>query len=711
MPDIDQIEVADSTRVLIVDDDPSIRFLMREALRNGGFEVAEADNGADGLALFRTFRPEIVLLDIQMPHLDGFGTITEIRQQPTGKTVPIVMVTGIDDAASIRRAFDAGATDFMVKPINWPLIEHRVRSILAANQASADLQASHEKLSGLEQLAPDLAIIAARDGRILERLSQRHEDAAATHPTSAGQETIHELWPAEIANALLQSIRRTLRTRASLSHEFELEGPAGERSYQARLEAQGRDRVLIVVQEVTARHRADADVYQLAYYDAETGLPNANLFAKVAEAQLSDARLTDTSLAILFLIFEKLDRITDVLDPAITVDARRTVAQRIDESLRGADCVATIDDAEGALPVARAGDNQFTVLLTGIRGRSDAGAVAERIHKSFEAGFTFAGQNFDASPRIGISVYPQDGKYVGELVKAAETAAQEARAIGAETQLFFSDTMRLRAADKVDQADELRWALENGQLELHYQPRVDLASREIVGAEAFLRWPHPLRGFVPLDELLPLAEATGLILPIGEMVLRQACEQAEAWQAIGASPLRVSVNLSRQEFAHGSLLDRVARVLSETGLAPRQLELELTERMLMRARESVNQLEQLKSLGVGLVLDDFGTGYTSLTYLKQFPLDGLKIDQSFIAGLEHDDGDLAVSSAIIDLAHRLNLRVIAEGVESEEQLTFLHDQGCDEIQGYLFSPPLPAAEFETFVTTYSNRSQPAIASV
>jgi diguanylate cyclase (GGDEF)-like protein len=710
VPDIGNIEAASSTRVLIVDDDPSIRFLMREALKNGGFEVAEADNGADGLALFRSFRPDVVLLDIQMPHLDGYGTIAEIRQQPAGKMVPIVMVTGIDDPDSIRRAFDEGATDFMVKPINWPLLEHRVRSILAANQASAELQASHQKLSELEQLAPDLAIIAARDGRILEWLSQRHDDTAQRRAGDAEQ-TLNHLWPAPVADTLLQCARRALRTRESQSCEFELQGPAGERHYQARIEAQGRDRVLIVVQEVTTRHAVDADVYQLAYYDAETGLPNSNLFKKVAEAQLSDARLTDNGLAILFLIFDKLDRITDVLDPSVATDARRTVAQRIDESLRGADCVATIDDADDALPVARLGDNQFTVLLTGIRGRSDAAVVGERIRKSFENGFLFGGQHFDTKPRIGISVFPQDGNGINELVKAAEIAAEEARAIGAKNEVFFSNTMRLRAADKVDQTDELRWALENEQLELHYQPRIDLATREIVGAEAFLRWPHPLRGFVPLDEVLPLAEATGLILPIGEMVMRKACEQAEAWQSLRPSPLRVSVNLSRQEFAHGGLLDRITRVLGETGLAPQQFELELTERMLMRARDSLNQLEKLKGLGIGLVLDDFGTGYTSLSYLKQFPLDGLKIDQSFIAGLNHDAGDSAVSSAIIDIAHRLQIRVIAEGVESQDQLDFLDHQGCDEVQGYLFSPPLPASEFETFVAAYPKDSRPAIASV
>ena len=675
-------------RILVVDDDVTLLRLMSETLKAAGFSVMDAKNGAEAVEKCREFRPNLVLLDIEMPEMDGFSACVQMRRDADEKALPIVMVTGLDDAASIHRAFEAGATDFILKPINWPLFQYRVSAILAAAHISAELASSTEKIHSLERVTPDIALVVGRDGVILDQLG-------VSFSGKHGQQTLEDLWPREIAAIMRQRVKRVLKTRKNTSCEFELWGESGSRYYEARFLVDGRRRVLVVVQEVTAR-TSDTELYQLAYYDDSTRLPNRHLFEKNAASYLADAKLRERRLGVLCIEFDKLDpvsRLSRVEREAVLEDAANRLVRAIGEQ--------EIDphprDGKRASAVARLSATQFGVLLTEVSSRDDAAEVAAKIWEVFEEETEPEAHPAQLKPIIGISLYPEDGEEVSTLVTAAEAAMQEARVAEDAGACFYSDSAE-GGRDRFDLTEELQWAIAQQQLQLHYQPRAVIDSGDIVGVEALLRWHHPLRGFVSLEELMPLAEASGLIKSIGEWVLFTACTAAWQWNKRTRTPLRVSVNLSHQEFFRPDLIEKIDDILRRTRLDPGLLQLELTERTLMRAEDPVSSLNALHELGVGFILDDFGTGYSSLSYLKEFPMQALKIDRTFVRGLPDSRKDAAVCEVIIETAHKFGLKAVAEGVENVEQADFLQRHRCDEMQGYLLSEPLPLDDLQSFLS-------------
>ncbi len=690
-------------RVLIVDDDPALLLLMSETLKRAGFTVAQAADGAQAIGRCREFQPDVVLLDIEMPEMDGFSACANIRRDAHSRDLPIVMVTGFDDAVSIHRAFKAGATDFISKPINWPLFEHRVRAILAARETSAELEAKCQTISSLKRVAPDVALIVTRNGKILEHLGHPVTDGNP-YPTGT-MASLEDLWSAEIVRAMRQRISRVLKTRQSVSYEFGLRDETGSRYYEGRFLIDGRERVLLVVQEVTAHKTPQTEIYKLAYYDPVTCLPNRHLFEKGAEACLTEARLRERGLAFLYLTFNALDQINTELGRAGKEEALRKVADRLVRSLREADCLARLDEDPAAIGVARLSGNQFVVLLIDIHSHDHAASVADRIPAAFDDRMTCENHQVDITPCMGISLFPQDGQDVATLMKAAQGAMQEASLAGDDAVRFASETAPVDALVQLDLATELRCAIEQDQLQLYYQPKINVDTGDIVGAEALLRWLRPPRGFVPLNELLALAETTGLIVRLGDWVLYTACKQAATWHKLGLPPLHVSVNLSHQEFSRCDLLERVTEILGKTGMDPRYLEFELTEQTLMRAQHAVSELKKLKELGISLALDDFGTGYSSLAHLKHYAIDALKIDYTFVHGVPGNAEDVAVCEVIINMAHTLGLKAVAEGVETTAQLEFLRGLGCDEIQGFLVSEPLPPQELELYLSQGQNRER------
>lgn len=435
-----------------------------------------------------------------------------------------------------------------------------------------------------------------------------------------------------------------------------------------------------------ARRQAEDRVRHLATYDELTGVVNRNMFGQRLDHALAQARRNDQPFSVLFLDLDRFKNINDTFGH----DAGDGVLREVAERLRG--CLRESDT------VGRFGGDEFLVLLEAMPQPTHSAVVAQKLLAAIARPFTIDAQDFQLTASIGISTYPADGEDAQSLLKNADTAMYRAKEQGKNNYQFYSAQMNVHTRERMALESGLRAALERNEFVLHYQPKIDLGSRRIVGMEALVRWQHPINGLIAPAQFIPVAEETGLIVPIGEWVLRTACAQSKSWREQGLPPLRIAVNLSPRQFADEHLLQDVERMLSETGMDSAALELEVTEGMVMQNPERAAMLlGKLRTAGVIVAIDDFGTGYSSLSYLKRFPIDSLKIDRSFIKDLPLDTEDAAITQAIIVMAHSLGLKVIAEGVETEDQAGFLRAHGCDEAQGYYFSKPVPAHEFARLV--------------
>ena len=436
-----------------------------------------------------------------------------------------------------------------------------------------------------------------------------------------------------------------------------------------------------IVRDVTERMQAQQHLQFLAHHDALTSLPNRALFIERLNHALTRAHWTKRSLAVLFLDMDRFKNINDTLGHNIGDSALNVIAQRLLSCVREGDTVA------------RLGGDEFTVLLEDIATADDVPAVAEKIIDVLSRPFVAEGREFVITASVGISLYPNDGEDSVRLLRHADTAMYRAKEQGRNKYQFYSAEMGAKALEKFTLETNLRHALERGEFMLHYQPQVSLSTGRVMGVEALLRWQHPELGMIFPSQFLSVAEETGLMKSIDEWVLQTACTQAQVWQSVRHLPLTIIVNLSGRTFSEPRLVEIVARTLGTTGLAPGLLELEITENVVMQnAPATVETLEALSRMGVKLAIDDFGTGYSSLSYLKRFPLDTLKIDQSFVSDITTDEDDTAIVTAIIAMGKSLQLRVVAEGVETKGQLTFLREQECDGMQGYLFNRPVTADE-------------------
>ena len=457
------------------------------------------------------------------------------------------------------------------------------------------------------------------------------------------------------------------------------------------------------------RRQAEDRIRQLAYYDDVTGLPNRFFFRERLGQALGLARRNKHQLALLFLDLDNFKRINDTLGHSIGDLLLIEVASRLSSSLRDNDSLFQGYAGKGDEGLARFGGDEFTVLLPEIRHGEDAGLVARRILDSFAEPVTLAGHEVIVSGSIGIAVYPEDGQDTEALLKNADMAMYFAKRESGDSFRFFTEAMDRAALKRLTMEKHLRQALALGELSLHYQPQVDVQSGDISGMEALLRWESAVLGTISPVEFIPLAEETNLIVPIGEWVMRTACSQAKVWQDAGLHIPRVAVNVSVRQFAQTGFPALVGRILKETGLHPSALEIEITESVLMKDGEmAITTLRELKALGVQLAIDDFGTGYSSLAYLKQFPIDRLKIDRTFVCALNTDMHDRAIASAVIALAENMNLSVTAEGVETENQLAFLKSRNCNEAQGYYLSRPLPVEQMGEFIRQSGSRKQPCV---
>jgi diguanylate cyclase (GGDEF)-like protein/PAS domain S-box-containing protein len=438
--------------------------------------------------------------------------------------------------------------------------------------------------------------------------------------------------------------------------------------------------------DIRERREAEETIRKLAYHDSLTGLPNRALFEDRLQMALAQAKRHDEKLAVLFLDVDGFKLVNDTLGHTSGDRLLQLVAQDLSALVRDCDTVA------------RVGGDEFTILLPSLDEAEDVSEVAQRILECLRQPRLIAGQEFRATASIGITTFPADGEDGETLLRNADTAMYRAKDNGRDHYQLFTPAMNERVADRLSFEQSLRQALIKNELAVFYQPIVDVTSGRVVAAEALVRWFHPSRGLVAPDEFIPLAEETGIILDIGDFILREATQQYVRWREQGLELNRVTVNVSARQLQQEDMVDRVSRIIAETGIEPRRLQMEITEGAVLKNVDyAIAMLRELREMGVGIALDDFGTGYSSLTYLKRFPVDAVKIDRSFVRDLDHDAHDATIVSTVIGMAQTMGLRVIAEGVETPQQLEFLRARRCAEYQGYLFSRPVPPEEFFALV--------------
>jgi diguanylate cyclase (GGDEF)-like protein/PAS domain S-box-containing protein len=690
-------------RILIVDDDASGRRLTRATLQRAGFEVTEAEDGAKALEAMRELLPDLVLMDVSMPVMDGFTCCAELRQLPGGQRVPVVMMTGLDDVQSIERAFEVGATDFITKPINWPILAHRVRYMLRASAAINLLKQNQRRLSNAQRIGEmgdwewDV-----RQGRVIAseqawRIFGRDSGLGALEDDEF-LTTVHE----EDAERVRLACQRAIENGDDFAIEHRVISRGGAlRHVHQQVEVIEQDdsgravRLVGAVHDITRRKDAEEQVRRLAYFDTLTGLPNRLLFTEQLIKALAHAERHGQELAIMFIDLDDFKRVNDTLGHGAGDDLLKQIGTRLASSVRSLDSVSRHGFDDDCNTIARLGGDEFIVLLNNVSHAVDAASVARRLVSALAEPVTVMGNELYVSCSVGVATYPVDGSDIETLLMNADTAMYRAKESGRGGFQFYDRSMNAKARERLQTETLLRHAIERNEFVLHYQPRVELDSGRIVGAEALIRWQHPERGLLAPKEFIPLAEDAHLVIPIAEWVIGAVCRQIASWKAAGFKPIPVAINLAAPHLREKALPELVERVLREHALPSSLLEIEVTESILMHDPEvSLENARRLADLGVNLSIDDFGTGYSSLSYLKRLPICSLKIDQSFVRDIATDPDDAAIITAIIAMAHSLNLRVVAEGVETEAQRSFLRAHACDEFQGFLVSVPVPAQAFE-----------------
>jgi len=684
-----QLPKIEKPLVLVVADDEASRKAMWPVLEASGLRIMPATDGTAALDIFSKMDPDAVLIETASPAIDGPEICKSIRAKESGHDVPILMVVRKDDAEYVRRGYKAGASELIEHPIALAVLPYRIRHALQTARSLSDL-------TGLVRAIPDLIFIVNEDGEVQHGLSGPDATHTLQIKALATAEQIN-FYPCENDDTARACIKRALETGKTQIYEHELEGL--DIHLETRFVARDKHTVLAIVRDITERKSAEAEIYNLAYYDELTELPNRELFSQSLERTIKQAQRDDQKFAVLFVDLDRFKRINDTLGHSIGDELLKDVAGRLAKCTRSTDSVAHLHpEATEAIRLARLGGDEFVVKLYGIDSEETVAAIASRIITELTPPFTCGGHQFVVTPSIGIALYPQDGSTGEQLLMNADSAMYRAKNLGRNNYKFFSETMRTKSLHRLDLENLIRTAIDDKQFSLAFQPKVDAKTCRLVGAEALLRWQHPTRGAIAPDDFIPIAEETGLITPIGQWVLREACKQVKVWSTTTVGAVPVSVNISSHQFRDGGLGKSVFEALSEAGVKASFLELEITESVLLQdVDKTLVELRALKKSGVSLSIDDFGTGYSSLSYLKRFPIDTIKIDRSFVKDLHRDADDAAICAAILAMSTQLGLKVVAEGVETREQLDFLRSHGCHHIQGFIFGKPLSADAFLAFL--------------
>jgi diguanylate cyclase (GGDEF)-like protein/PAS domain S-box-containing protein len=693
------------TRILILEDVASDAELIERELRKA--DIAFTSNRVETKEAFlkalAEFEPDIVLSDYNLPQFSGLEALRLLKQGQI--SVPFILITGSLTEEVAVECMKEGADDYILKA-SLKRLPSAVLNALEKKEverdkekAIAELRESEERFQLVARATNDVIWdwnIAANTvwwSESYRTLFGYAKDQLRVEP-EWWQERLHP----DDKNRISSAIHAFLEGDVSFwSDEYrhrradDCYALVIDRAFILR-DGQGKAvRMIGSMMDITERKQAEERIDHLANYDSLTGLPNRALFEDRLPQSLSLAQRNHQMLVVMFLDLDRFKIINDTLGHTVGDQLLFGVAERLTRCLRGSDTVARFSGDRFALSLTQISRTEDAVKIAQ-RAENHAVEIAQSILDALKSPFNFQGQELYVTASIGISVYPDDGNHPQALLQNAGAALTRVKEQGGNGYQFYAVNMNAKALQQLALENGLRRALEREEFVLYYQPQVDINSRRILAVEALIRWQHPELGLVSPLDFIPLAESNGLIVPIGEWSLRTACAQAKCWQENGLPPLRMSVNLSARQFEQQDLLEMIARVLTETELDPSYLELELTESSIMKnADRTIDTLLRLKEMQIQIAIDDFGSGYSSLSHLKRFPIDRLKIDRSFVQEASTNPTDAAIIMAIITLAQNLRLKVIAEGVETAEQLKFLHLLRCDEIQGYLFSKPLAAS--------------------
>jgi diguanylate cyclase (GGDEF)-like protein/PAS domain S-box-containing protein len=689
--------MSEKKHLLLVDDEALNRDMLSRRLRHSEFEVAVAADGESALRYIGSHSVDLVLLDSMMPGLTGVEVLKALRATYTPEELPVIMVTALRDSDNVVEALNLGANDYITKPVDFPVALARIRGQLARKDAESALRMSEERYR--------LAARGANDGLWdwdLDSHRVYYSDrwkAMLGYDAAEIGETDRE-WFSRVHADDLEKLREELRAPQAGGDRdvFECEHRIRHRDGTYRwVRCRGA-----AVRDSSGRTLRMAgslsDVTEDKVFDPLTGLANRILFMDRLEQEFSHHQANPAArFAVLFLDVDRFKLVNDSLGHLAGDRLLVAMAERLICGVRCGD--TPVRPAPRDL-VARLGGDEFAILLSDLHDPAEAARVAQRILVELRQPFGLADRSIFCTVSIGIAAGGPAYQSAADLVRDADTAMYSAKSNGRCRAEVFDPAMRARVVERMEIENDLRHAMENREISVHYQPKVRLADRRICGFEALARWRHPSRGFIPPAEFIPVAEETDLIHGLDMWVLREACRQMKQWHVEYPCdpPLAISVNLSPRQFGQADLAGQIAEVLAETGLEPSSLRLEITEGVLMGDRAAaLDVITRLKGLGVGLKIDDFGTGYSSLSYLAQFPFDTLKIDRSFTIQLTGMDANAEIVRSILEMAHTLGMEVIAEGVEESDQATRLLSLGCEFGQGYYFSRPVPPRDAERLI--------------
>jgi diguanylate cyclase (GGDEF)-like protein len=678
-------------RILLVDDDDIVRTLLSVSLDAGGFEVYEAEDGVRGLDLATSMRPDVVVLDVMMPGLDGFEVCQAIRDRPELAHVPVLMMTGLDDEESIRRAFDVGATDFVSKPINSMLLAHRLSFLLRAERMTDELRSSERRLASAQRIA---RMAYWEWYRAEDRIYWSAEADWVLHiPEQELPQTLAQLLE-RIHDEDREALRQAVYEGEHFSTELRFnQGPEQWLNLQLKAEpvaTRGVAAFGAAMKDITERKQAEDTIHRLSSFDPLTGLANRSELVRELDRMLIDAHGRCTQVAVVRVDINDFKRVNHSFGMAAGDELLRQLARRL-----------SVPDRESPCPIAllaSLGGDEFVAVVTGLSSAEELQPQITSLRGRCALPLRVGESEVVLSSRMGVALYPEDGESAEMLLSHAGVAVNEAKRLAvANEACYYRSDLNALARERMTMETELRLAVELGALELFFQPKVHSETHRPVGAEALVRWRHPTLGNIPPMTFITLAEQTGLIVDIGAWVLEHACRAAVDWSRRWPDPLTIAVNVSVEQMRRCDMPALVERVLAQTGLPPKRLELEITEGIMLGGDGAVEIINRLSALGVRIAIDDFGTGYSSFAYLRRLPIHTLKIDRAFVQSIATDSGDAAIVSAIVSLAHNLGLDVVAEGVEDDDQVTVLQAYRCDVLQGYLFGRPMPAAKWVRWV--------------
>lgn len=731
--------------ILIVDDTAANLIVMVDYLGSHGFSLVVAQDAEEAIDRARFAQPDLILLDVMMPGMNGFETCRRPKQNDETRQIPVIFMTAMSDPTDKISGFNAGGVDYITKPFQLEEVLARVNTHLALQAMQRQLAVQNLRLreevsvreraeralqrarDGLEvrveQRTAELAranthlqsemiertrmqeVLLEREARIRRLIESNiigiffwNGDGAIEDANEAFLQIVgysrdelqsgrlhwSEMTPEQFHAADNQALDELHRTGACAQYEKEFVRKDGSQVpvlIAGAFFEGSRSHGLAFVLDLTARKQAEERIRFMAHHDALTGLPNRQLLQDRVSQAIALGRRTGTQLALLFIDLDDFKRINDSLGHEVGDCLLQMVAQRLKACLREGDSIA------------RLGGDEFVLTVSLIDG-NDAALVARKTLDMLKLPFMVNGHELHVTGSIGISVYPVDGADVETLMRTADAAMYHAKENGSSNYQFFTPALNKAVHQRLVMETRLRNALAENQFALHYQPQVDMHSGMIFSSEALLRWKRPGKAPISCGAFIAVAEKTGLIVPIGEWALREACMQLRRWHDLGFTHLRVAVNLSPRQFYQTNLPDMVAQILAEYGLAPDALDLEITEGILLqRSNDNVERLRRLSAMGIKLSVDDFGTGYSSLAYLQRYPIDCIKIDQSFVGAIMRNANDRALVNAIIAMAHSLELNILAEGVETPQQADFLLDHGCSLAQGFYYSMALAPDAF------------------